>query len=94
MANVTFKFSAKQAVLSLTAQGRDNPGNVSALAFQAPGTKSVKLSAGTYDVGYRARGTPKTAYQLQVTAGGTMNPVDRELADDGKAAGVRTLVVS
>jgi hypothetical protein len=93
MPNVTFKFSGNQAVMSFTIQDRSNLGNVTAVTFQAPGNKNVPLSNGTYDVGYRAVGTPGTSYGLQTTAGGTMNAISRTLASNGQAAGVRTLMV-
>jgi hypothetical protein len=93
MPNVTLKFTANQAVMSLTIQNRNQLSNVTAVTFQASGNKTVSLSNGTYDLGYRAAGTPKTSYDLQVTAGGTMTAVSRTLASNGKAAGVRTLTV-
>lgn len=93
MPNVTFKFTPNQAAMAVTIQDRNNLGNVSAINFQASGTKSVPLANGIYDVGYRVVGTPGTAYGLQVTAGGTMNAVSRTLASNGRGAGVRTLTV-
>jgi hypothetical protein len=93
MADVTFKWDCPQSLMTVTIQSRETPGNIAGLNCQGSGTKKLDLSEDIYDVGYRAVGTPNTNFALEVTKGGTMNPIDRPLADDGKAAGVRKLTV-
>jgi hypothetical protein len=93
MPNVTFDFKAQQAAMGVTIQNRSNLRDVTVITFQTSGKRTVPLSNGVHDVGYRVVGTPNTAYDLQVTAGGIMNPVSRTLGGNGQGAGVRTLTV-
>lgn len=93
MPDVTFKWDCPRSVMAVTIQSRTTPGNVAGLHGQGSGTKKLDLPNDTYDVGYRIVGTPKTKFKLEVTTGGAMNPIDRTLPGDGKAAGVRKLTV-
>jgi hypothetical protein len=93
LAKVTFACDCPQAHLEASIQTASASGGAIRLLFGQSGKKSLQLGAGTYDLAYRAQGTPETAFALKVVTGAKMTPIDRLLPADGTAAGIRTLVV-
>ena len=93
MGKVTFACECAQSSIEAALTTTPDSSPVTDLLFERSGHTSVELPRGVYGVAYRAQGTPDTSFSLNVTAGGTMTPVDRTLPADGLAAGIRTLVV-
>jgi hypothetical protein len=91
--SVTFKCTCPQSVVAITVQASEDPTDTEVMTFKTSGSKTVDLSTGSHDVSYRAVGTPGSDLKLEVTKGGKMRTVDRVLGGDGRAAGLRTLVV-
>lgn len=91
--SVTFKCTCPQSVVGVTIQASHDPADTEAVTFKTSGTRTVELSKGSHDVSYRAVGTPDSDLALEVTKGGQMRKVERVLGDNGRAAGLRTLVV-
>jgi hypothetical protein len=69
-----------------------SPRATTEILFERSGKRILSLEGGTYRIAYRAQGTPATPFSLKAT-GGAMRAVERVLPSDGRAAGVRTLVV-
>jgi hypothetical protein len=93
MAKVAFTAVCPEAFVGARIEHAAEPDNPTDILFETSGKKTAELAVGTYDLAYRAQGTPGTPFSLKVTDGATMTPVDRTLPASGKAAGVRTLVV-
>ena len=92
MPAVTFACSCPQSHLEASIRSAADPGRGARLLFARSGKKTVELARGSYDIAYRAQGTPDTPFTLEV-AGAIMRKVDRSLTEDGEAAGTRTLLV-
>ena len=93
MGKVTFACECAQSHVeaSLTTTADVSPAGD--LLFEQSGKTTLELPRGVYNLAYRAQGTPDTPFSLKVSGEATMTPVDRVLAPDGLAAGVRTVVV-
>ena len=93
MPKVTFKCSCPQSIINVTVQAANDQRDVDSLTFKASGSKTIDRKKGSHFVAYRAVGTPGTEFELEVTKGGTMNPVSRTMPDNGRADGNRDLTV-
>jgi hypothetical protein len=90
---VTFECQCPASVATLTVQRLDKPSESDGLVFKKSGTKSLDLASAEWALVCRVVGEPGTDFSLTVTKGATMNPVERTLGRDGRAAANRDLKV-
>lgn len=97
---VTVACHCEDAVVSVVVQHTAQPERLDAATpratfrFQQKTTRALMLDPGRYRVAYRAAGAAHAPVSLTVAKGGTMRPVSTMLGPDGRAAGVRTLIVA
>ncbi|TAK12341.1 MAG: hypothetical protein EPO35_11405, partial [Acidobacteria bacterium] len=93
MSNVTFHCDCPDAVVAVTIQRATEPSDVGVMAFRRSGKKAIRLTAGTHWMSYRAVGEPRSDLSIKVT-GGVMRAVTSTLGADGRAGGIRKVVVA
>lgn len=95
MPKVTFDCACLESVVAVTVQKSSDPSDVEGLLFKTSGSKTIDLSKGKHELSYRAVGTPHSHMTLTVSKGGTLDrDVDRDLGDDGRAAGLRVVTAA
>ncbi len=91
--SVTFKCECSQSIVEVKVQQASDPSKIRRMRFQKSGTRTIDLASGLHFVDCRAVGTPGTDFSLEVTKGGTMNPIERTLPPEGTAGDNRDLKV-
>jgi hypothetical protein len=93
---VTFACDCDDAVVSVEVQHAEAPagGAAGGFQFQQKATRTLALEPGAYRLAYRAAGAARGALTLGVTKGARMARVSRALGPDGRASGVRALIVA
>ena len=94
MSNVTFHCDCPDAVVAVTIQRAAEPGDVDVVAFKGSGKKAIGLTPGDHWLCYRAVGYPRSNLSITATGGGKMRAVRSALGADGRAGGIRKIVVA
>lgn len=90
---VTFECKCPLSAARITLARLDKPSERKGMLFKASGSKSLELTKATYALTCAIVGEPETDFSLKVTKGGTMNPIERTLGSNGRAASNRDLTV-